>query len=298
MAQRRRQRVVFTPAIVGSVLLLAGCGAASTISESPTTPSPSIQPNACNLLSDADIAAATSVPSAQGSSSSTSSAPTVSHVYSVEAVNVAGTKTVGQCVWQSDGGGQVIALVIPNTQIAKLTAYTSGATQVGPAYVQEGNGRGFVSIQDGSAVIAITLVLDADAGVRTAHLADLARTASGAPVPVVTPGAEASASSSSSSASSAGGPGQVVQGQTAAATDKQTDDLAFSPTSVTIKAGQVLEWTNSGTVAHNVTFDAYPDISSDTMNGGDKFEVKFTQPGTYQFHCTFHPGMQGTVTVT
>ena len=66
---------------------------------------------------------------------------------------------------------------------------------------------------------------------------------------------------------------------------------------MTIQAGQVLEWTNSGSVAHNVTFDAYASITSDTMNGGDNFEVKFTTPGTYQFHCTFHPGMNGEVTV-
>lgn len=299
MALWRRQHGFQLPAIAGSLLLLAACGAESTISASPSTPTPSIKPDACSLLSDSDVAAATSVSAAQASAAASATptpTPGITHVYSVESINIAGTKTVGQCVWQSDSGGQVIALVIPDTQLAKLSAYTSGATQVGPAYVQEGNGRGFVSIQDGSAVIAITLVLDADTGTRTAHLADLARVASGAPVPVVTPGASSSSSSSSSS-STASGPGQVVTGATANATDKQTDNLTFSPTSITIKAGQVLQWTNSGTVAHNVTFDAYPEISSDTMNGGDTFEVKFTQPGTYQFHCTFHPGMNGTVTV-
>jgi plastocyanin len=34
------------------------------------------------------------------------------------------------------------------------------------------------------------------------------------------------------------------------------------------------------------------------MNSGDKYQVKFTKAGTYQFHCTFHPGMEGTVTVS
>jgi plastocyanin len=115
-------------------------------------------------------------------------------------------------------------------------------------------------------------------------------------VPVITPGPSASAAATSSAAT-ASGPGQQVSGQTASAKVDETDQLQFNPTSVTIKAGQVLEWDNTGQVAHNVTFDADPSISSDTMNGGDTYQVKFTQPGTYQFHCTFHPGMQGQVTV-
>ena len=295
-ALRRRQRGI-NSAVVGSVLLLAACGASSTISESPTTPTPAIQPNACNLLSDGDVAAAFTVPTASAAASASATpapSPVITHVYSVEKLVLSGTKTVGQCIWSSDSGAQIIALIIPSTKLTQLAAYTSGATQVGPAYVQEGDGRGFVSIQQGSGVIAITLVLDVDPATRTAHLADLARVASGAPVPTVSAGALPSAAATSSGAS---GPGTVVQGQTAAFKDKQTDQLQFSPTSVTIKAGDVLEWDNTGSIAHNVTFDSYPTITSDTMNGGDTFQVKFLVPGTYQFHCTFHPGMQGQVTV-
>jgi len=293
VARRRRHRGI-RPALLGfGVLALAACGASTEISADLTKPSPSIQPSACDLLTDADIAAAVTLP-ATASPSASAAAPAITHVYSVEKLSLSGTKTVGQCTWTSDGGAQVIALVIPNTKLTTLAAYTAGATQVGPAYVQEGTGRGFVSVQDGSAVIAITLVLDADEATRTAHLADLARVASGAPVPSVSPGALASAAATSSAAS---GPGTVVQGQTADAVVKQTDALQFSPTSVTIKAGQVLEWDNSGSIAHNVTFDSFASITSDTMNGGDKFEVKFLLPGTYPFHCTFHPGMDGQVTV-
>jgi plastocyanin len=92
--------------------------------------------------------------------------------------------------------------------------------------------------------------------------------------------------------------GAKVTGQTAATTAQEQDDLHFHPSSSTVKVGEVVEWDNTGSVAHNVTFDQYPDITSDTMNGGDKYQVKFTVAGTYQYHCTFHPGMDGTVTVS
>jgi plastocyanin len=62
--------------------------------------------------------------------------------------------------------------------------------------------------------------------------------------------------------------------------------------------GQVVEWDNSGSVAHNVTFDEAPTLTSDTMSSGDKHQVKFTKAGTYSYHCTFHPGMEGQITVS
>jgi plastocyanin len=76
-----------------------------------------------------------------------------------------------------------------------------------------------------------------------------------------------------------------------------TSDLVFNPTSSSIKAGGVVQWTNSGSVPHNVTFDQDGSVSSQTMQQGDTWQVKFTTAGSYPYHCTFHPGMDGTVTV-
>ena len=85
---------------------------------------------------------------------------------------------------------------------------------------------------------------------------------------------------------------------TAVAKVDQLSSLHFQPTSSTIKVGQVIEWTNAGSVPHNVTFDSYASLTSSTMQQGDTWEAKFTVPGTYSYHCTFHPGMDGTITVT
>ncbi|HXA30367.1 MAG TPA: plastocyanin/azurin family copper-binding protein [Candidatus Angelobacter sp.] len=99
-------------------------------------------------------------------------------------------------------------------------------------------------------------------------------------------------------AAGGGDVGTKVTGQTGAATLKEVDALKFQPSSASVKVGDVVEWDNTGSIAHNVTFDQYTSITSDTMNGGDKYQVKFTKAGTYQFHCTFHPGMDGSVTVS
>lgn len=93
-------------------------------------------------------------------------------------------------------------------------------------------------------------------------------------------------------------PGERVTGQPAAVTVEETDQLQFQPSSVHVARGDAVAWTNPGSVPHNVTFDRYPGLTSGTMYHGDRHEIRFTVPGTYQYRCTFHPGMTGTVMVS
>lgn len=81
-------------------------------------------------------------------------------------------------------------------------------------------------------------------------------------------------------------------------TAQATSSLTFTPNKLTVKAGSVIQWTNTGGVPHNVTFDSYQSLTSPTMQQGDTWEVQITTPGTYAYHCTFHPGMDGQITVT
>jgi plastocyanin len=84
---------------------------------------------------------------------------------------------------------------------------------------------------------------------------------------------------------------------TAAKMVSATADLKFNPTSVSVKNGDVIQWTNTGSIPHNVTFDSYPDLTSQNMAQSDTWQVKITVPGTYPYHCTIHPGMDGQLTV-
>jgi plastocyanin len=95
------------------------------------------------------------------------------------------------------------------------------------------------------------------------------------------------------------GPGLVaVRSGTAATSVKETDYLKFVPASLNVRVGDIVVFTNGGTVPHNVTFP-YAGLGSPTMKGGNSFLVKFTSPGTYSYVCTLHySGMVGTITVS
>jgi plastocyanin len=72
-------------------------------------------------------------------------------------------------------------------------------------------------------------------------------------------------------------------------------DNTFSPASIVVSAGTTVTWTwAAGAAPHNVTF-------SDGNNSGDKstgtFSRTFSTAGTFNYSCTLHSGMNGTVKV-
>jgi plastocyanin len=85
---------------------------------------------------------------------------------------------------------------------------------------------------------------------------------------------------------------------TPAAKVDATADLKFNPNTTTVKTGDVILWTDSSNVPHNVTFDSQQYLTSQTLQQGDTWAAQFTVAGTYAYHCTIHPGMDGTITVS
>lgn len=71
-------------------------------------------------------------------------------------------------------------------------------------------------------------------------------------------------------------------------------NFAFNPDSVTISSGDTVKWTNMDSTAHTITGT---DFSSGNLNKGDSYENTFTKAGTYDYHCSIHPSMTGTVIV-
>jgi plastocyanin len=92
--------------------------------------------------------------------------------------------------------------------------------------------------------------------------------------------------------------------QTNANTPTSTDSVtiqnfAFSPSDITVKKGTTVTWTNQDSTTHTVTeMDSQTGPSSDNLNPGAKYTFTFTQTGTFKYHCSIHPEMLGTVTVT
>lgn len=72
-------------------------------------------------------------------------------------------------------------------------------------------------------------------------------------------------------------------------------DNSYSPTPVTITAGDTVKWTHRGQVLHTVTAD---DGSYDErMLPGAAFTHTFRTPGTSAYHCEIHATMKGSVVV-
>ena len=71
----------------------------------------------------------------------------------------------------------------------------------------------------------------------------------------------------------------------------------FSPTDITVKKGTTVLWNNRDSASHTVTGEnGGPD--SPSLSTGQAYSFTFSTPGTFSYHCTFHPSMKGTVTVT
>lgn len=71
---------------------------------------------------------------------------------------------------------------------------------------------------------------------------------------------------------------------------------AFSLPTVTVPAGTTVTWVNHDDDAHTVVSTTAL-FRSPGLDTDDSFSYRFTKPGTYQYFCTLHPLMVGTVVV-
>jgi plastocyanin len=71
----------------------------------------------------------------------------------------------------------------------------------------------------------------------------------------------------------------------------------FDPATITVKTGDTVVFMNTGSETHTATAD---DNSFDThaISAGQQTSVTMAKAGTFTFHCSFHPWMKGTITVT
>jgi plastocyanin len=72
--------------------------------------------------------------------------------------------------------------------------------------------------------------------------------------------------------------------------------FCFSPASATLTVGAPVAWTNTTSVPHTATSDDGA-FDTSTVNPGQTATITFATPGTYPYHCSFHPDMHGTIVV-
>ena len=100
-------------------------------------------------------------------------------------------------------------------------------------------------------------------------------------------------------------PADVTAQTTTIAMDKQLDETqitisigspsnGFVPTTVTVKPGTTITWTNQDSMQHTVTGSGW---GSGQLSYGQSYSHTFSSNGSFDYHCSNHPVMQGTVNV-
>ena len=67
---------------------------------------------------------------------------------------------------------------------------------------------------------------------------------------------------------------------------------------VTAKVGDVITWSNSDSVPHKVALDDGSCAMGANIAGGSSKSLVFSKAGTFPFHCSVHPSMKGTITIS
>jgi plastocyanin len=100
--------------------------------------------------------------------------------------------------------------------------------------------------------------------------------------------------------SACGSSGATTDGDTQAAADTNggptvtVKDMAYAPATLTVEVGTTVTWVfQDGAIAHDVKGDGF---KSKVMAEGT-FSHRFDKPGTYDYLCTLHPNMTGTIEV-
>jgi amicyanin len=74
------------------------------------------------------------------------------------------------------------------------------------------------------------------------------------------------------------------------------DNFTFDPPRLIVKAGTTVTWQNNDDIPHTVVASGKA-FRSKTLDTDDKYAFTFTTPGTYEYFCSLHPHMTGTIVV-
>ena len=87
----------------------------------------------------------------------------------------------------------------------------------------------------------------------------------------------------------------ITAAQAADATVK-IENFTFAPQNLTVKIGTTVTWDNEDDSPHTVASSTKL-FRSNALDTGDRFSFTFATPGVYQYFCSLHPHMIGTIVV-
>jgi len=88
----------------------------------------------------------------------------------------------------------------------------------------------------------------------------------------------------------------VMAAPTPPAAEVKIDNFTFTPQKVTVKAGTTVTWTNEDDIPHTVSASG-KEFKSKVLDTDDKYSFTFATPGTFEYFCSLHPHMTGTIVV-
>ena len=123
-----------------------------------------------------------------------------------------------------------------------------------------------------------------------------------APAPTVDFGANGGTSVGMPGMSSMPGMGPMTSATTStpppvAGTAVSITNFAFTPANLTVKVGETVTWTNKDEEPHTVVAGDNS-FHSPGLDANATYSFTFTSPGSFDYICSIHPFMHGTVAVT
>ena len=104
--------------------------------------------------------------------------------------------------------------------------------------------------------------------------------------PAPRPTASPATSPSPSPVAKVAAPGEVI-----------INDLVFQPQELAVGIGETVTWVNRDKPPHTTASKSTKEWESPILETGGQFKYTFNKPGTYDYWCTIHPDMLGTITV-
>lgn len=81
-----------------------------------------------------------------------------------------------------------------------------------------------------------------------------------------------------------------------AAAEVKIDNFTMSPKTITVAPGTTVRWTNADDIPHTIVSDDHA-FKSKVLDTGDQFAYTFATAGSYNYFCSIHPHMTGTIVV-
>lgn len=74
----------------------------------------------------------------------------------------------------------------------------------------------------------------------------------------------------------------------------EVDRLTFTPTEISVKVGDTVEWVNKDILAHTATVRGDWEVALPANKSGSR---TMTKAGSVEYYCRFHPNMKGRIVV-